>query len=114
MPPSSGDYIGPGNWVYKDSAGNFRAGPKSKQYTQGQFVPESYAKAVRGSINFRNRVAGLVSNPNEETPDSYGEAQSVIAEFNRLDDELEKAESEERINELEREIDDLRADLGSP
>lgn len=114
MAGRSPTYVGPGQYAYKDMSGRWRAGPKSKKYATNQYVPEQYAKSVRASINFRNRVKGLEENPSEQTPDTYQEAQRTVAEFNRLDKQLKEAESEETIQEIEQEIDDLRADLGSP
>lgn len=115
-------YIGPDQYVKvvgerEDGTKVYQAGPKSKKYDTGSFVPNSYAKQVLGSVNFRNRVYGLVENENEETPDTYQEAQQVISEFNTLSDELndaQKRDNQERIEEIEREIDDLRASMGSP
>lgn len=114
MAEKSPTYVGPGQYAYKDMNGNWRAGPKSKKYGTNQFVSEQYAKSVRSSINFRNRVKGLQENPSEKTPNTYAGAQSTVAEFNRLDKELKKAENEETIQDIEKEIDSLRADLGSP
>lgn len=117
MPEGSPTYVGPGQYASKDLSGRWRAGPKSNKYAEGQYVPESYAKSVRGSINFRNRVKGLEENPSKKTPDTYAEAQSTVAEFNKLDKDLRKAQKQEdkkRMDEIEQEINDLRADLGSP
>lgn len=110
------DYVGPGTYAFKDSNGNWRAGENSKKYSAGTFVDESYAKSVRGSINFRNRVKGLVANPSEDTPEDYNEARDIIAEFNQLSDEMEKVENRndsERVEEIEREINELQSELGS-
>lgn len=110
-------YVGPGKYAYKDLNGSWRAGPKSKKYTENQFVSEQYAKSVRASIDFRNRVKGLEENPSEDTPDTYQEAQATIAEFNKLDKELKKAQEKEdkqQIEDIEKEMDELREDLGSP
>lgn len=115
-------YVGPDQYVKvigerADGSKTYAAGPKSKKYDTGDIVPNSYAAQVLGSINFRNRVYGLVENQSEETPDTYQEAQLIISEFNTLGDELNKAqerENEERIEEIEQQINDLRADLGSP
>lgn len=106
-------YLGPDRYVRQTENG-WVAGEKSKKYQAGQFVPESYAKSVLGAINFRNRVYGLVENPSEDTPDTYSEAQDIISEFNTLSDELDAADTDQEKEEIEQEINDLRADLGSP
>ena len=116
----SDTYVGPDQWVKvvgerADGSKVYQAGPKSNKYQSGRIVPNSYAKSVLGAVNFRNRVYGLVENQNEETPDTYAEAQAIISEFNSLSDDLNKAQNEdnqERIEDIEREINDLRADLG--
>lgn len=115
------DYIGPNQYakpVGKRDDGSiiWQAGPRSKKYNAGQIVSENYAKSVRGSISWRNRVKGLVANPKEETPDNYADAQQILSEFNELSDELNEAQrqdNQERIEEIEETLREKRASLGS-
>lgn len=110
-------YVGPDLYAEKVDEDTFIAGPRAKAYDEGEEVSEGYYKSVRASINYRNRVMGLVANESEDTPDNYQDAQQVVSEFNDLDKELQKAQDqddEQRIEEIEQEINNLQADLGSP
>lgn len=129
-------YLAPDSYVRKigernDGSPIYQAGENSNKYNAGQIVPNSYAKSVLGSVNYRNRVFGLIErgesertklrrrnrDPDQvENPTDYQEAQKVVSEFNDLTDRLNRAqkqEDEERIEEIEREIDKLRKKYGS-
>lgn len=86
-------YVSPDSYVKvvaekDDGTKVYEAGPRSNKYESGEEVPLSYAKSVLGSVNFRNRVYGLVDNEKEDTPDTYGEAQEIISDFNKLSNRM--------------------------
>lgn len=94
-------YRDPTQYAYKDSDGNFRAGPASDKYTSGQFVPESYANKVRKNAR-RDR---LVRNITRKRPDlSEDEAREQAEEFMRaVDDAKQEFEGDTRAERRERE-----------
>lgn len=128
-------YLSPASYVKQtgerpDGTPIYRAGERSNKYEPGQIVSNSYAKSVLGSINYRNRVKGLLDNSEkriedlkeqgkdvpDRLPTDYQEAQEVISDFNDLTKELNEAQKEgdeERIEEIERDIKQLRGKLGS-
>jgi len=111
-------------YAYQDDNGNWRAGERSGKAT-GQFVSDTYAKQVRGSIIFHNKVVGLMSNKDPDTPDTYADAQQVMSEFVSLTKEITKIETqqskgtitqeeaEQRLKELDRELQSKREKYGS-
>lgn len=111
-------------YAYKDDGGRWRAGERSNKST-GQFVSDTYAKQVRGSIIFHNKVVGLMSNKDPATPNTYAEAQQVMSEFVTLTKEITavekqqakgtitQEEAEQRLKELDRELQSKREKYGS-
>jgi len=134
MPGDTPTYVGPDQWVKQvgersDGSPLYQAGPRSGKYDAGQIVPNSYAKSVISSINFRNKTYGLLSGTEQKDPQTlteqereildggYQEAQSAMAEFGRLGREMNEAQENDdqpRIEELEQEMQDLREKYGSP
>lgn len=136
MPNDKPTYLAPGSYVKQvgerpNGEPLYQAGPRSKKYDKNEIVPNSYAKSVLGSVNYRNRVFGLIERgeterekakqanrdpSNVEIPTNYQDAQEIVSEFNNLTQELNKAqeqENQERIEEIERDIQNLRAKMGS-
>lgn len=135
MPEDTPVYLSPGSYVRQvgerqDGTPIYQARERSNKYESGQIVSNQYAKSVLGSINYRNRVYGLLNNSQnriedleaqgkdvpDDLPEDYQEAQEVISEFNDLTKELNKAQKrddEEKIQDIEREINQLTGSLGS-
>lgn len=135
MPEDTPTFLSPGSYVTQvgerdDGTPIYQARERSNKFESGQIVPNSYAKSVLGAINYRNRVFGLLDtsekeiedlrDANKEVPDelptNYQDAQKIVSEFNNLTDELNKAQkrdNDERIEEIERDLKQLRGKLGS-
>lgn len=80
----------PTDIAYKDSAGNWRAGPQAKGYEQGQFVDASYANKARKFRQNTNLTKQFMRSNDLDEAEAREQAREMISRLKEADSEEER------------------------